>query len=77
MVAISTSGNSPNVLRAIRKAKEIGAFTIGLSGKTGGEMAEVCDLIVKVPSTNTPRIQEAHMSIIHIICELMEKELFE
>jgi phosphoheptose isomerase len=72
---ISTSGNSPNVINAIKKAREMGCKTIGLTGKEGGELAKVCDIAIIVPSNNTPRIQEAHISIIHIICELLDKEL--
>ncbi len=73
MVAISTSGNSPNVINAIKEAKKIGCKTIGLTGKSGGEMANMCDISIVVPSDNTPRIQEAHISIIHILCELLDK----
>jgi phosphoheptose isomerase len=75
VVAISTSGNSPNVINAIAAAKKEGCRVIGLSGKNGGEMAKICDICIVVPSENTPRIQEAHISIIHILCELLDKEL--
>ncbi|MBN1502647.1 D-sedoheptulose 7-phosphate isomerase [Candidatus Woesearchaeota archaeon] len=75
VVAISTSGNSPNVLFAVEKAKKIGCKTIGLTGKEGGQLSKICDVSIVVPSSNTPRIQEAHIAIIHIICELLDKEL--
>ncbi|MBL7689047.1 MAG: D-sedoheptulose 7-phosphate isomerase [Bdellovibrionaceae bacterium] len=76
VLALSTSGNSPNVLRALLSAKKMGLKTIGLTGATGGQMNEVCDLMLKVPSTCTPRIQEAHILLGHIVCELVEARLF-
>jgi D-sedoheptulose 7-phosphate isomerase len=76
LLAISTSGNSPNILKAVEKAKSNKIFVIGLAGETGGKMASVCDLIIKVPSQNIQRIQEGHITIEHIICELVEMELF-
>lgn len=76
LLAISTSGNSPNILKAIEKAKSKNIFVIGLSGETGGKMAAICDIIIKVPSQNIQRIQEGHLTIEHIICELVEMELF-
>jgi len=75
VVGISTSGNSLNVVRAIEMAKMKGAKTIGLTGGNGGKLAEVADLVLIVPSDITPRIQEAHITIGHVICELVEKEL--
>jgi len=75
IVGITTSGNSINVIKALKKAKEMGAKTVGLTGGTGGEIKNIADLSIVVPSDNTPRIQEAHGIIIHIICELLEKEL--
>lgn len=74
VVAISTSGNSPNVIKAVRKAKELGCKTIGLLGKQGGKILGMCDVEIVVPSDNTPRIQESHIAIIHIICEILDKE---
>ena len=71
-LAISTSGNSLNILEAIRAAKQAGVFVIGLSGKTGGKMREMVDLCICVPSDSTPRIQEAHILIGHIICGVVE-----
>ena len=74
VIGISTSGNSPNVIAGIETAKKKGATTIGLSGGNGGRLAEVTDLSLSVPSDSTPRIQEAHITIGHIICELVERE---
>jgi D-sedoheptulose 7-phosphate isomerase len=76
LVAISTSGNSENILEAIQSAKEKGMKVIGLTGHTGGKMKEICDLLINIPSTDTPRIQELHITIGHIICELTEKMIF-
>ncbi|MDY0104547.1 MAG: D-sedoheptulose 7-phosphate isomerase [Lentimicrobium sp.] len=76
LVALSTSGNSQNILNAIETAHENGLFTIGLTGETGGKMASLCDIIIKVPSKDTPRIQEAHITIGHIICELVEAAIY-
>ena len=76
LVAISTSGNSENVVQAISQAREIGFSCIVLSGSTGGRMAEKADLLINVPSDDTPRVQELHILIGHIICELVENELF-
>jgi D-sedoheptulose 7-phosphate isomerase len=75
VIAISTSGNSPNIIEAVKAAKKKGARTIGLTGGSGGKLAEVADLVITVPSNDTPRIQEAHITIGHIVCELVEKEL--
>jgi len=76
VIGISTSGSSPNILRAIQKAKQIGAKTIGFTGKDGGEIANIADICLIVPSNNVSRIQETHITIIHIICELLENEMF-
>lgn len=76
VAGLSTSGNSPNVLKALRVARERGCRTIGLLGKDGGSIRLVCDLALVVPSTDTPRIQEGHITIIHIVCDLVEKALF-
>ena len=76
VVGISTSGNSPNVLKALNEAKARGCRTIGLLGKDGGSIKAACDLAVVVPSSDTPRIQEAHTTVIHIVCDLVEKALF-
>jgi len=76
LIAISTSGNSENVIRAIETANKMGMITIGLTGKTGGKMKNLCHYLIKVPSDDTPRIQEVHILIGHIICEIVEKEIF-
>ncbi len=76
LVALSTSGNSPNVLRAVEEARRIGMVVVGLTGKTGGKMHDRCDFLLNVPATDTPRIQECHMLIGHLICELLEERLF-
>lgn len=72
LIAISTSGNSKNILKAIEVAKEKGIFIIGLSGKDGGKMSEVCDINLIIPSNDTPRIQEMHILIGHIICQAID-----
>ena len=76
LVAISTSGNSPNILRAIDMAHEMGMKVVGLTGESGGKMAETSDILINIPSTDTPRIQEAHILCGHIVCELVENTLF-
>ena len=76
LLGISTSGNSPNVVRAMQKAKEIGMLTVGFTGKDGGKMKDICDIMICVPSVDTPRIQEAHILIGHIICQLIEEDMF-
>ncbi len=76
VIGISTSGNSPNVLAGIEQARRRGALTIGLTGGDGGGLAELCDLCAVVPAHETPRIQEAHGTIIHILCRLIEEEMF-
>ena len=73
---ISTSGNSRNVLEGLEKARQLGCKTIGLLGCDGGRIAEVVDVAITVPCKNTPRIQESHITIGHILCGLIEKELF-
>ena len=74
-VGISTSGNSPNVIEAVKKAKKQNVKTIGLAGKDGGALAKSVDLAITVSSTNTARVQECHIAIGHILCELVENEL--
>ncbi|MDR1182016.1 MAG: D-sedoheptulose 7-phosphate isomerase [Bacteroidales bacterium] len=76
LVTFSTSGNSGNILKAIESARNKGMYIIGFTGQTGGKMHDCCDCLLNVPSLDTPRIQEAHITIAHIICELVEKELF-
>jgi len=76
VIGISTSGASLSVIKGVEAAREKGAKTIGLTGKNGAELARAADLVLKVPSSDTPRIQEAHITILHIICYLIEKKLF-
>jgi len=75
-IGISTSGNSQNVLNAFGVAKEKGITTVALVGRDGGKMAKEADYAIVVPSSSTPRIQESHILIGHIICDIIEKELF-
>jgi len=77
LIGISTSGNSLNVIKAIETANKKKLLTIGLTGKSGGKMKDLCKYLIKVPSTDTPRIQESHILIGHIICEIVEKNLFD
>lgn len=72
LVALSTSGNSPNILNAVTAAKEKGMTVIGFTGASGGRMAEACDVLLNVPSSDTPRIQEAHILLGHILCAYVE-----
>lgn len=76
VIGISTSGNSPNVLLALQLARETGCRSVGLLGKDGGSIKDVCDLALIVPTNDTPRVQEAHITMIHIVCDLLEKTLF-
>jgi len=76
LIGISTSGNSKNVIKAIEVANEIGMISVGMTGETGGKMKDICKYLINVPSNDTPRIQEVHIMIGHIICEIVEKELF-
>lgn len=76
LIGLSTSGNSANILRAFEKAAELGVITIGMTGASGGKMKGQCDYMINVPSSDTPRIQESHILIGHILCELTEKNIF-
>ena len=76
LIGISTSGNSKNILKAFKISKSLGVITIGLTGITGGLMKNVSDYIIQVPSSDTPRIQECHIMIGHILCEIVESNLF-
>jgi D-sedoheptulose 7-phosphate isomerase len=76
LIGLSTSGNSGNILKAFEVAREKGVVTIGFTGSTGGQMHAWSDYLLNVPSTITPRIQESHIMIGHIICEMVEKEYF-
>lgn len=77
LIGLSTSGNSKNVVKAMEVAKSKGIFTLGLTGENGGKMEELSDILFAVPSKVTPRIQESHILIGHIICELVEASLFQ
>lgn len=76
LIGLSTSGNSGNIIKAMEVAKEKGMINIGFTGSTGGKMKPLCDLLFNVPSTDTPRIQESHILIGHIICQLVEEKYF-
>jgi D-sedoheptulose 7-phosphate isomerase len=76
LIAISTSGRSPNILRAIAAARELGVVTIGLTGMSGGEMPAICDLCLRAPSDSTPLIQQIHITAGHVICGLVEERLY-
>lgn len=77
LIGISTSGNSENIIRAFTQAQLQGITTVALTGNGGGRMKELADLSINIPSNDTPRIQESHILVGHIICEIVEKELFE
>jgi D-sedoheptulose 7-phosphate isomerase len=76
LVALSTSGRSANVLAALRSAAELGVHTVGLTGRDGGQMGPLCDVELRVPSDSTPRIQELHLLLGHLICEGIESAMF-
>ncbi len=77
LFGISTSGNSMNIIKAMEAARAQHAITVAMTGATGGKLAKACDFLINVPSKQTPRIQEAHITIGHIICELVEKRIFK
>ncbi len=76
VIGISTSGNSPNVHKALEVARQAGCSTVGLLGRDGGSIRELCDIPLVIPSNDTPRIQEGHITVIHILCDLIEQGLF-
>ena len=76
VIAISTSGNSPNVLRGLNAARERGLYTLGFTGESGGKMLDCVDVLFRVPSNVTPRIQETHILLGHVLCELVDRDLF-
>lgn len=76
LIGMSTSGNSGNVIEAFKQGKENGMHIIAMTGETGGNMKDHCDVLLNMPSTDTPRIQECHMLLGHIICQLVEEALF-
>ena len=77
LIAISTSGNSANIIAGIEAASAKGIKTVGLTGREGGKMKNLCDILINVPSDNTPRIQESHILAGHIICSLIERAIFQ
>ncbi len=76
LVGISTSGNSANIINAFKTANKKGVTLIAFTGETGGKMKELADVLINVPSTDTPRIQESHITVGHIICEIVEQQIF-
>ena len=76
LIGISTSGNSKNIVNAFKTAQDKGITTIGMTGETGGDMAEYSNFLLNIPSNDTPRIQESHIMLGHIICELIEEKMF-
>jgi len=76
LIALSTSGNSTNILNAVKAAKSKSMVTIGMTGISGGDMNDHCDFMIKIPSSNTPRIQESHILVGHIICQLVENNIY-
>jgi len=76
LIGLSTSGNSKNVVRAFEVARELHITTVGFTGEAGGDLACLCDFLINIPSTDTPRIQESHIMVGHIICEQVESTLF-
>lgn len=77
LIGLSTSGNSGNITKGLQQARELGMITVGFTGETGGKMKELCDYLINVPSNDTPRIQETHIMVGHIVCQLVEEELFK
>lgn len=77
LIGLSTSGNSPNIIAGFEQARKIGITTIGFTGESGGEMKHLSDYLLAVPSSDTPRIQESHIMLGHIICQLVEENLFD
>lgn len=76
LVGISTSGNSPNVVKALEAANKLGMVTVSMTGETGGKMKEVSNFLINIPSKDTPRIQECHILLGHILCQLVEENVF-
>lgn len=75
VIGISTSGNSKNVIRGLEMARKRGAVVMGLTGESGGKMKDLCDVCIRVPSKDTPRIQESHIAVGHILCALIERAM--
>lgn len=77
IIGLSTSGNSPNIVEAFRSARTRQMHIVAMTGMSGGAMKDMCDFLINVPSTDTPRIQESHIMLGHIICQLVETRYFE
>jgi D-sedoheptulose 7-phosphate isomerase len=77
LIGMSTSGNSMNIVRAFEQCRLQGGVTVGMTGQTGGKMRDLSDILINIPSTDTPRIQECHMLLGHTICQMVEEMLFE
>ncbi len=77
LIGLSTSGNSPNIIKAFETARKKDMITIGFTGESGGRMKPLCDHLINIPSTDTPRIQESHIMVGHIICQLVEEKYFK
>jgi len=76
LIALSTSGNSSNIIKAVHAARKKGMIIVGMTGANGGQLKSICDYLLAMPSNNTPRIQEAHITVGHIICEIVEAAVF-
>jgi D-sedoheptulose 7-phosphate isomerase len=76
LIGLSTSGNSTNIIKAFEVARELGITTVAFTGETGGKMKDLADILINVPSKDTPRIQECHITVGHIVCQLVEAKLF-
>lgn len=76
LFALSTSGNSPNIIAAAKEAHDKGLHVVGMTGQSGGKLREYCHYLINIPSADTPRIQECHMMLGHLICELIEQQMF-
>jgi D-sedoheptulose 7-phosphate isomerase len=76
LLGISTSGNSQNIVHAVKAANALGVHTIGLTGESGGSLSSICELTIKVPATEVPRVQELHLPVYHTLCQVVEDTLF-
>jgi D-sedoheptulose 7-phosphate isomerase len=76
LMGISTSGNSTNIIKALWVAKALGVKTVGLTGRSGGEMASLCDIVIKVPALETYAVQELHLPVYHCLCSMIEAEVY-
>jgi len=75
-IGLSTSGNSVNIVKALQQARALGVYTVGFTGESGGKMLDLCDICLRAPSSETPRIQESHITFGHIVCGLVEQIIF-